>query len=786
MKRLGFVIQLSLPFLFLLISNSNAVTFTSVRITSNHWRDHTILNISDNGQVVWVAEDDGEIYLYDGSNITQLTDSDPMVHNLFPHTNDNGQVAWIKSYTYFDSQDYEIYLLDGATTNRLTNNNYTDLAPAINNNGDVVWPGSDGSDMEIYLYDGATTAQLTNNSFSDLAPAINNNGDVVWSGSDGSDREIYLYNGSTTTQLTDNSYNDDSPMINDHGHVVWVGSNGSGKEIYLYDGAATTQLTHNSYDDYSADINNNGHVVWMGHPEGTGFTEIFLYDGATTTQLTDNSQYDLFPRLSDNGHMVWEELDGSDSWLTYVTYDTAPSFRNCALPSSVSHSESIYFSGSANDDNGLAQITMIVSGPPGTHSAFSNSISGTSHSLSSYYFNGGDTTYANIPGTYTVTLIVTDSAGQSTSMDFQVQVYEPLEPNISVTPMDHYFGEHPVNQGTLYEPITISNTGSADLEISDVTISNRHNFTYDTRSYSVPFSPTIAPGSSVTFDARFHPSEVGPLSATLTINSNDPDTPSVELQLTGTGVRDNSPQFNNASLPGEVNVPTSVNFSGTVQDDVALDNITMSVSGPAGTHTILTQSLSGISYSLGDYYFNSGDTTYANTPGSYTVTLTVTDSAGKSTSMDFQIEVNAQIEPNIFVNPSSINFGDIPAGNSSSPTVVTITNTGNTDLIISNMILSDTNNFSLNADDCGTTNPSIVAGHNCLVELLFNPTASSGTLSATLTITSNDTDTQSMVVQLNGTCNTSDTQDPVDTSGETSPTDSGGGGGGGCFISSAF
>ena len=77
-------------------------------------------------------------------------------------------------------------------TTQLTNNNGADADPQINNNGYMVWYGSDGYDNEIFLYDGTTTTQITNNSYSDSNPQINNNGYVVWHGSDGSDSEIFL------------------------------------------------------------------------------------------------------------------------------------------------------------------------------------------------------------------------------------------------------------------------------------------------------------------------------------------------------------------------------------------------------------------------------------------------------------------------------------------------------------------------------------------------------------------------------------------------------------------
>jgi hypothetical protein len=67
------------------------------------------------------------------------------------------------------------------------------------------------------------TTQLTNNSLVDLNPQINNSGQVVWVGDDGTDKEIFYYDGNTVIQITDNTNWDNYPQINANGHVVWRG-----------------------------------------------------------------------------------------------------------------------------------------------------------------------------------------------------------------------------------------------------------------------------------------------------------------------------------------------------------------------------------------------------------------------------------------------------------------------------------------------------------------------------------------------------------------------------------
>ncbi len=47
----------------------------------------------------------------------------------------------------------------------------------------MVWTGYfDGIDGEIFLYDGTTVTQLTDNDYGDDSPQINDSGEVVWQG----------------------------------------------------------------------------------------------------------------------------------------------------------------------------------------------------------------------------------------------------------------------------------------------------------------------------------------------------------------------------------------------------------------------------------------------------------------------------------------------------------------------------------------------------------------------------------------------------------------------------
>ena len=99
-------------------------------------------------------------------------------HDSNPQINNHGDVVWMR----YDGSDYDIFLYDGTSTTQLTNSAYTDMEPQINDLGMVVWtrwagPGGSG---EIFFYDGMTTHQMTSNAYEDSSPRINNYPSIVF------------------------------------------------------------------------------------------------------------------------------------------------------------------------------------------------------------------------------------------------------------------------------------------------------------------------------------------------------------------------------------------------------------------------------------------------------------------------------------------------------------------------------------------------------------------------------------------------------------------------------
>jgi hypothetical protein len=79
---------------------------------------------------------------------------------------------------------------------------------------------------------------------------------------------------------------------------------------------------------------------------------------------------------------------------------------------------------------------------------------------------------------------------------------------------------------------TILNTGGQPLIVSNVAVSGATNATVTV----APNSSTIPPQGSTTFTVTVDPAAAGPFNGTISINTNDPDTPGMSFCFSGNGV----------------------------------------------------------------------------------------------------------------------------------------------------------------------------------------------------------------------------------------------------------
>ncbi len=106
-------------------------------------------------------------------------------------------------------------------------------------------------------------------------------------------------------------------------------------------------------------------------------------------------------------------------------------------------------------------------------------------------------------------------------------------PQISVSATSLDFGSVDVGDSS-FTTLTITNSGSADLIIGQITFGGTNTLDFDTRNDNCT-GATVASSQNCTLQIVFSPRSIGSRRATLAISSNDPDTPTQNVSLSGNG-----------------------------------------------------------------------------------------------------------------------------------------------------------------------------------------------------------------------------------------------------------
>jgi len=117
------------------------------------------------------------------------------------------------------------------------------------------------------------------------------------------------------------------------------------------------------------------------------------------------------------------------------------------------------------------------------------------------------------------------------------QTPPPLECNIVVNPIAAEFGNVLVNTAKTLD-ISINNTGTADCDVNTI-LDGSSSPDFSIAAAPAQLTGMLAPGGKVTVSVDYFPGEAGGDTGMLTVQSNDPDTASVMVSLTGSGFMSN-------------------------------------------------------------------------------------------------------------------------------------------------------------------------------------------------------------------------------------------------------
>lgn len=306
---------------------------------------------------------------------------------------------------------------------------------------------------------------------------------------------------------------------------------------------------------------------------------------------------------------------------------------------------------------------------------------------------------------------------------------------LSATPASLSFGNQSVGTSAS-QNVTLSNTGNSSVTVSQITTSGTG---FSLSAISLPV--TLSAGQTTSFSVAFAPAAAGSVSGTVSVVSNSTNSPAT-VSLSGTGVK-----------PMISVTPSTVAFGNVTLGVTNTQTITVQNPGTAAL-TVSQASVTGAGYSLsglttplsiapgGSSSFNVAfaPASAGSIAGSITLTNNATNPALSIPLSGAGVSSTLQLS----ASPTSLSFGSLTTGTSATQ-MVTISNTGNASVTISQVTASGTG-FSLSSIGLPVT---LTAGQTTSFSVAFAP-VSAGSATGSVTVTSNATNSP-LVLGLSGT-----------------------------------
>jgi hypothetical protein len=277
----------------------------------------------------------------------------------------------------------------------------------------------------------------------------------------------------------------------------------------------------------------------------------------------------------------------------------------------------------------------------------------------------------------------------------------------TLTPSNLNFGNQTVGIQSTAQTVTLTNIGTAILDLTSIGVSGDNGTFTQTNTCG----STLTSGASCVITLSWAPSATGGMTGAITITDNAANSPQT-VPLSGTG-----------TLPAVtlsqtgLTFPTQVVFTTSNPQTVTLRNtgagvLTISSIAKKGefgeTNTCGASVVPGASCTLSVSF-------RPTAKGSLNGTLTITDNApGSPQTVTLQgTGTYAQL------TPTSLNFGNQPAGTASLPQTITLSNKGDTGMDIQEIAIggADPHDFT-EVNTCSTTLPS---GASCFIRVTFTP-----------------------------------------------------------------
>ena len=314
-------------------------------------------------------------------------------------------------------------------------------------------------------------------------------------------------------------------------------------------------------------------------------------------------------------------------------------------------------------------------------------------------------------GSATGTLTIVDEAGTQT-----VPLGGSGVAPVTLSPSSLNFGNVAVGSTSAARSITLENRTSSTLTFTSIVASAGFAIATNTCSAGV------VAGEACSVGVTFTPGALGAASGTLTFTDSAANGPQT-VNFSGTGSAPVTLSASSLSFSTTVVGNTSSSHSVTLANNQSTALTFNGIAVTTGFHIASTT----CGASLAGAASCSVSVTFIPTAvGPATGTLTFTDSAGDSPQT---VSLSGTGSAPVTLSTSSLSFGTLTVGATSSTKSVTVTNRQNTSLSIGT--ITATAPFHVASTTCGTT---LAGGASCSIGVTFTPTVS-GTASGALTIT---------------------------------------------------
>ncbi|MBI3671053.1 MAG: choice-of-anchor D domain-containing protein [Acidobacteria bacterium] len=332
-------------------------------------------------------------------------------------------------------------------------------------------------------------------------------------------------------------------------------------------------------------------------------------------------------------------------------------------------------------------------------------------------------------------LIVSNVPGPPYTITLNANAMPPPAPQVTWNPATVNLGNVPVGS-TGSQTVTLTNSGNANLTVTQATVSGTG---FGISGLALPL--TLTPNQQTAFRVTCSPSAPGPASGSISVMSNAGSSPN-SVPLAATGVQPNLTVNPSSISAGNVFVGSSASQTVTLTNtgSSTLNVAQATVTGPGFSiagRTIPLSIPAGQSSSFGLRF----------TPlsaGAASGSLSLLSNAPNSPKTVSLSGTGVATAPGLSINPTSLPFGTVNVGSSSS-LGLTVTNTGSASLTITQANVSGSG-FSTTGITLPLTMP---AGQNSSFSVKFAP-AVPGNVTGNLLLVSN-APTSPTAIALSGT-----------------------------------